>query len=841
MTGESMPTRRLGRALLFAGLPCLFWFGFFANPALVPDTPEARVPVGFVHWDVYRLYYPSLYRYFGMLRDGTLPLWDPYRAAGFPAVGSYLFGVFYPLNAPFLLCKVSTALAISALLHFMLALYGMHRFLRGLRLVRPAALLGAVIYAFSGFLVYSLWHPSLFNVIATVPLLFAVGDRWARKGGLHRAALLGGCVGLQGLAGYLQGTVYALYLLAPFLLLRIIRRHGASALLKRWTPAGVAAGLIAVGIVALVALPTAELSRLSIRKPGGLTLEETQPVGPLPPADYLTALLDPRNPFPGQGDRAIGVGEYYFRGFPYFGIAALLLVLIAPIVSRRGSLVIFFGAAMVIASVLALGSSTFLFPLFHRWVPTADWFRFPRRFMMLTALAAAVLAGLAVDGLVRASPGPADRLDRRRLLALAMAALIPLAASLGLARAGLLPMERLRLGVFLVLAALTGCLALARARGPTGRRLILALLAILLTVDAFMRNMNRVLHPSADPAPFSRLTEGRQFLRRHAGLDRVYLQRFGGKLQNHLPSKIGLLDGYLACMDYEALTLERYERYTNLLSRGTMKISLGFAGNRQIHLSEASYRNSRLFDYLGVRFLAVEKGTRRELELENLPAKKGPGRLLRRVFTGDVMAIFENPHRIPRVRFVPACRVEPTPDRALTALLDPELDPLTTVVLESNPPPGPWVQPSPATGADARVAIVNYEPNRVVIDAVAPSAGFIVLTDQFYPGWQAEVNGHERPVLPADYLFRAVPVEAGRSRVVFGFVPRRFWIGAAAAALSLLACAFLVWSGRRRERRGRRAGGAGSEPFRSAGGSTKGAETPTAKGAPRTKPPVPDH
>jgi len=800
------PSWRHGRRLLFVLLPCLFWFGFFANPALVPDTPEARVPVGFVHWDVYRLYYPSLHRYFGMLGEGTLPLWDPYRAAGFPAVGSYLFGVFYPLNAPFLVWDVPTALTLTALLHFLLALYGMHRFLRGLRLASPAAVVGAIVFAFSGFLVFSLWHPSLFNAVATVPLLFAVGDRWARKGGLHRAALFGAAMGVQGLAGFLQGTVYAVYLLAPFLLFRIASLHGKAALLKRWAPAGLVAGLIAVGTVALVALPTAELSRLSIRKPGGLTLEETQPVASLPPTDYLAALLDPVNPLPGKGDPEIKVGEYYFRGFPYFGIAALFLVLVAPIVSRRRSLVIFFGAALVIATLLALGSSTFLFPLCHRWVPTADWFRFPRRFLMLTALAAAVLAGLAVDGLCRTRHAPADRLGLGRVLAMATAALIPLAVALGLARGGHLPTDRLRLGVFLVLTALTGCLALARASRPGGRRVALVLLALLLTVDAFMRNRNRVLHPSADPAPFSRLLEGRQFLARHAGLDRVYLQRFGGRVRNHLPSKIGLLDGYLTCMDYEALTLERYARYTNLLSRGTPQLSLGFAGNRPIHLSEASYHNSRLFDYLGVRFLAVEKGTRRELELENLPAKQGPGRLLRRAFTGEVMAIFENPHSIPRARFVPTWRVEPTPERALLALLDPELDPLRTVVLESTPPPGPRVEPPPAAVAGARVEIVTYEPNRVVIEAVAPSAGFLVLTDQFYPGWQVEVNGRPRPVLPADYLFRAVPVEAGSSTVVFRFVPRPFWIGAFWTVLSLLACGVIVWAGRRRERRARLAG-----------------------------------
>jgi hypothetical protein len=57
------------------------------------------------------------------------------------------------------------------------------------------------------------------------------------------------------------------------------------------------------------------------------------------------------------------------------------------------------------------------------------------------------------------------------------------------------------------------------------------------------------------------------------------------------------------------------------------------------------------------------------------------------------------------------------------------------------------------------------------IEARAPAGGFLVLTDPFYPGWRAYVNGDETPILRADYLFRAVALPPGTHTVRFVFAP----------------------------------------------------------------------
>jgi hypothetical protein len=87
--------------------------------------------------------------------------------------------------------------------------------------------------------------------------------------------------------------------------------------------------------------------------------------------------------------------------------------------------------------------------------------------------------------------------------------------------------------------------------------------------------------------------------------------------------------------------------------------------------------------------------------------------------------------------------------------------------------------------------IVVDAPDRVVITATADAPAWLVLTDTWFPGWRARVDGVEAPVLRADYAFRAVSLPPGRHEVEFTFRPRGLTVGvvitlAAAAIIAVL-------------------------------------------------------
>jgi hypothetical protein len=122
-----------------------------------------------------------------------------------------------------------------------------------------------------------------------------------------------------------------------------------------------------------------------------------------------------------------------------------------------------------------------------------------------------------------------------------------------------------------------------------------------------------------------------------------------------------------------------------------------------------------------------------------------------------------------------------------------ETDFRRTVLLE-----GP-ISPSAGNseGVSRTASIRRYEPNRVTIAVGDGPAGWLVLTDLWYPEWVCKMAGKPLPVLRADYLFRAVPLPAGACAVEFTFEPEPYRLGrtislaaaAAVAGLLLLALA----------------------------------------------------
>jgi uncharacterized membrane protein YfhO len=92
------------------------------------------------------------------------------------------------------------------------------------------------------------------------------------------------------------------------------------------------------------------------------------------------------------------------------------------------------------------------------------------------------------------------------------------------------------------------------------------------------------------------------------------------------------------------------------------------------------------------------------------------------------------------------------------------------------------------------VRLVRDDLDRVTFQAQAVTDGFLVMSDTFYPGWQARVDGKPAPVLRTNFALRGICLPAGDHEVVFRFEPVTLRVGLALSAIGLIICSGNHWT-----------------------------------------------
>jgi uncharacterized membrane protein YfhO len=72
-------------------------------------------------------------------------------------------------------------------------------------------------------------------------------------------------------------------------------------------------------------------------------------------------------------------------------------------------------------------------------------------------------------------------------------------------------------------------------------------------------------------------------------------------------------------------------------------------------------------------------------------------------------------------------------------------------------------------GPGEAARVVEARPGRLVLEVAAAGDGLLVISQPFYPGWQAEVDGQQVPIQRVDYLLQGVPLAAGAHRVELSY------------------------------------------------------------------------
>jgi hypothetical protein len=199
-----------------------------------------------------------------------------------------------------------------------------------------------------------------------------------------------------------------------------------------------------------------------------------------------------------------------------------------------------------------------------------------------------------------------------------------------------------------------------------------------------------------------------------------------------------------------------------------------------------------LLDLASVRFYVLKPGAPFEKALAKRARRADGG--VRRVRTTRRFRVYEREGWLPRAYAVPEARTLASPRQVLAALQLADFDARREVLLEAAEE---QTEETPELAGPLRplvasVRIVGEEPERLVIEAELNRPGHLVVSDSWYPGWRASVNGASVPIRRANYLFRSVPLPAGASRVVFEYAPASFRLGAIVSALAALALAALA-------------------------------------------------
>jgi hypothetical protein len=791
---------------LFALTAVFFARVLFTGDVLVGDTlaryipwnyyldPAVQGPINY-EFDTLLAYYPQILAAKGVLQSGSLPLWNPYSLGGVPLLAAAPWlGLCYPLYALFYLVDALEALGYVSFLQLGLAGAFMYLYLRNIDCCRAAAFAGAVSFGLGGFLLGNLVWLSRVSTVIWMPLVFLSVDKLVKREWIY--CIVGAlAVGMCILAGNLATMLYVLVgscLYALFRLAQALGQEGMRVAARNGLIMGLA---LCLGVVlsSVQLVPTFEVSAHAGRVQVGY---EERLEGGRSPVALATALVP--DAFGNPVDRPWGRNVFaknipgtYGETSLYVGIAPLLLGLWA-IWRRRDASTVFYACLALLALLIFLDTPVF------RALYQLPFFRIGRQLeaKAMWAMAASVLTAAGLETLLGGEKSAGSKTLKRTGVGLVLMAMLPalgvalgkvvLDAGEGLPATGLAAeWYEYNVGNFLRLSLLLlgcGAVALLRVKDRVNKSFVGLLVVGIAFVDLVWFGWK--LNPTRQPHGLYPQMDSVDFLQEDDSIYRVIRGPLSRKV---FPPNSLTVYGISDAQGYSPVLIDYYVEFLQ-------SIEEEIASSRMVYsLRYPLSTTSPLLDLLNVKYVVTidEPGD----EMTALEASK-PG--LELVYDGEVK-IYENKDVLPRAFFVPSYAVAGDADGALDLLRAEGFDPCSVVILEKEPALSAGTGEANVAGAE--VEMVEYGPNAVTVEASTPSQGFLILSDLYYEGWRAFVDGVESEVYKADYAFRAVQLGAGEHRVEFVFDPLSFKIGLAlslAASLSMAVATGMWLVGRSR-------------------------------------------
>ncbi len=788
----------------------------------------------------HQLYFAPLARFIGKaISHWQLPLWNPYIHCGISQIAVPSPGVFYPPNWLFAFLPYGIAIAWLMILHQLVAAMGSYLLISSFNWGKPAGIVAGIIAAFSGYMFSLTSNYTLVAVVAWLPIslwlfrLIAICP--TQKEIYLPVALASLSIFLMICAGRPEVFVPALALVILFILLQVLTNKSEQIISQRARLAWMLLALLNGTLLAMVSLlPTLEWFRHSPRA-NGLGIEHVL----LWSANWYdlvsTIFAQPLGDFTEIGTPYLNTATSRFGFVPFLpsplvGPVAITLAIIGICDNRwRYRYIVF--SIFIVALCITIGQNIYLLPNIMAHIPYANIFRYPIKLIIFPILCIALAAGRGIYYLSSENP------PKKSLLITAVIWLLLLLFGTCLSLFGILskPLPiavlklsgaQLLLGQAILRGALLGlatCLCayfLPRYQKVCTLSLIV-LLIVSLFVPAYYYRSKNLAKDYYNQKPFL-LTEIAKLSADNA--QKRILPIYFDPLKapaNDFPG------------DPNAKSFNYFRYYHNLLLPNTnvdwlRSETFGYETSetqdfRQLFidaLHNAQPKDASTPDFFplwkfcqstGTGWLCTQiNGKKGELPIadENCfsLAKEIPSMNLR---------IYQVNDFLPRAFVSKSWQWADSHKDALDMISHPmrfDFDPENQTIIESLPNNSrSYAVPLPnkeQNNVDNQIVYTqqgNYRlaanappiptqpplflkdfPEHISISVSVDKSTFLVLSDQFYPGWTAHIDSVETPIFRANGVFKAVYVPRGGHLIQFDYEPESLFQGLCLAALGAL-------------------------------------------------------
>jgi uncharacterized membrane protein YfhO len=286
---------------------------------------------------------------------------------------------------------------------------------------------------------------------------------------------------------------------------------------------------------------------------------------------------------------------------------------------------------------------------------------------------------------------------------------------------------------------------------------VLALILLIAAVDIFTANKN--VYQNMNTAEFLKPGDSIGFLQRDKNLFRIfdspatlrrnmfvperdYFEGMSG-LKERVVSNRGVSFGIYDAYGYGSLYNKRHEEVMDIIIRSKMP------------------DETNLLNLLNVKYVISPKDF-----------KINGYRVARKA---DKANIYENENYLARAFLADKAVIIKDEKEILEKLKSKDFEPEKEVILEED---FSYTSDERRTTNDKKAVVSKYAASEIIIEAETSAPRFLVLSDTYYPGWKAYVNGKIDKIYRADYILRAVYLTPGRHIVKFTYDPFSFRIGA---------------------------------------------------------------